>query len=503
MKKAVYLSIAALVMTVVASHPYWVGGEIEAQFRAQTTALQQQLVVQPGITLTLDHYQRGYLGSIAETTFVLAPQAVMNTTADSPSLPLYFQQPLTVTLRHRISHGPWIDGVFNRNIAAKIVTTLVIDNPGRQSVLRFYFPAQPAFEAVTQIEWEGRVTSRGGMPVYAGRDHSGQYDLEWGGFHFEINGDWLALHSEGSFKGPRFELSNELLGVTLGNFEGNYNSQLSPQGFSLGKGELSVGLVKMRGVAGVKGRDQQVSISDLKFLYDAQQQGVLIDVKQQAGFRLLHVNNVSYTKGVIRVELNNLDAVALQSLQQHHESLLHTQAERGTVDSTQVQRFLIQGLQKVLPDLLRQSPELHISRAEVVTADGLVSAQLRIAVDSDASALSFVEMQTNPTVLLPYLQVEIDLKLPATIIEQQARTVVREKIVAQLQESEQTMTPQELSQQTRRAAEQMLNQFEIQNILRRQQGHYTAELFYDDGRIFLNGVPADNLLNMLPPLKSS
>lgn len=494
MKKGV-LSVlfVGFAIAAVASTSYWIGAEVENQFRAQSEKFQQQLAVQPGVIFEIDRYQRGYFSSIAETTFtfdfniaaILPPAAQMST------------EPFSFTLRHQISHGPWIDEAFSHETMSKIVTTLMPDDE-QQELLHFYFSGQPAFSMTTWIEWAGGIKSAGRTPPYTGRDHTDQYDFQWGGLHFEFDGDWSTMQGKGSFNTPRFELSNAAHGMTVGGLMGNFSSFISPQGLALGGGEFSLDTFKVRR-EGIESHKKQFVMRDMKMEYDALQRGEVVDVMQQIGFRMLRINGEEFNNGTFRYELSNLDVLALQSIKKRYDQMIQSPLSA----SEQPQQVWLQEVQSLLPTILGQAPVLHISKAEVITIDGLISARLRLAIDNNGAIPASIELPAGLMALLPLIQVELDLKLPIVIIEQQARKVAQEKIVGQLQENEQMMAPEMLAQQARRAAEQMLVQFEIQNIIRREKEHFRAELHYSNGRLHLNGVPADNIINMLPPLKES
>ena len=495
MKKIVlFISLPLLILVAAALAPYWVSSKVEEHFQVRAKNLQLQLLKQHGVSFEVVRYQRGYLASIADTRFTFDPQAAALLSTSSPSL---IMQPVSVVLRHQISHGPWINYQFSQETMSKVVTTVV---PGdeQQTTLGFYFGDQAALEMTTWLEWSGVIKSEGSMPAYSGRDHTGQYDFQWGGLHFEFEGDWIAMRGKGRFNTPRFELSNAAHGVTVGGFSGDFSSFISPQGLLLGDGEFLLNIFKVRAESR-NGEPQEVVLRDAKIAYSAFQREQVVDVMQQFGFRLLQVNEQWFRNGALHLELSSIDVIALQSMQQRYEQMTKTEL----ADTELLQQVWFQEMQRLLPKLLEQAPVIHISKAEVITAAGMMNARLKLAINDGLPISASIELPAGLVALLPLIEIELDIKLPESIIEQQARKVVREKIVEQLQETEQTMTPEVLVQQTKRAAEQMLAQFEIQNILRRESGSFRIALRYHNGRLHLNGVPADNFLNMLPPLKES
>ena len=490
--KKIVLCIS-LPLLIVASVPFWVGGEVEDRFLLQTRNLQQQLFREHGVTLEVIRYQRGYLSALADTQFTFDPQAVSLLPASSPQV----TEPVTIMLRHQISHGPWIGKRFSRQIMSKVETTLVAIN-GEQSTLDFYFPDQPAFSSTTWLAWSGAINGHGGMPAYSGRDHSGQYDLQWGGLHFEFDGDWVALRGHGRFNSPRFELSNASHGVTIGGLSGEFSRLISPSGLSLGNGKFTLNSFRIRAERR-NGSPQRVLLRDILVAHHATQRMEVVDLQQQFDFRLLQLNGEQFNNGSLHIELSSLDAGVLQSLQRRYEQMTKTEL----ADPALLRQLWLQEAQQVLPTLLAQGPAIHISKAEVTTDTGAISARLRLAIRNGAPTPELTAFPAGLAALLPYIEIEFDITLPESMIVQQAQKAVREKIVEQLQETEQTMPPEVLSQQTKRAAEQMLTQFEIQKILRHVNGSFRVLLRYRKGRLYLNGLPADHLLNMLPPLKES
>lgn len=490
MKKGSRFLLGSVVLTLVAaaSIPWWIGREVERQFDAQFEQLRQQLQMQPEVELVLESYRQGFLSSTAVTALTIAGTRLVSGEDSAPPAPV------RVVVAHQISHGPYIDGKFRRDVAARIVSVVTPDSEQQRTLMQFYFRDRSPFKMTTELKWSGEMASYGGIPAYSGRDHSGEYELRWGGLRFESEGDWIAMRGDGEFNAPRFEFTNSSLGITVGGVTGRFRSFMSPQGFALGDGELSLASIKLRG-----GDLRQMVLRDLSAKYDAKQQNGLVNLTQRLGFRLLQIDNSEYRAGVLQFEFNNLDAVVLQSLRRRYETL----AVSGPAGEAALWPWWRAEMQQVLPALLPRAPALHINRAEVTTVDGQVSARLKLASDRAPSDIRRIDMRSGVAALLPFLRLELDLRLPAKTIERQARSVAREKIVAQLVEQAQTVTASELARQTRRAAEQMLVQFEIQNIIQRQPGYYTTKLRFKNGRLLLNGVPADNFLNMLPPLQGS
>jgi len=492
-KITLLIFLPLLVLLSVASTPYWVGGQIEKTLRAQSDLFQQQWQQQAGYTYQLSRYQRGYLSSIVETRFIFEPNiAGLIALPDSTVI-----APFSLTFRHQVSHAPWIDGRFSSTVMSEIETVLAPAGE-LQATSKFYFDQQAAFKMTSRLEWSGALKSDGHVPPYRGRDHTGQYDVKWGGFHFSFEGDWVAASGKGRFNAPRFELSNASQGVTIGALFGNFSRFMSPQNFPLGNGDVTLGVFKLRS-EGDAASPLSIVLRDMGVSYSLLQRGALVDASQQFEFRLLNVNGVPFNNGAFHYALNNIDAVALQTMQQQLSNL----GQSGRADTALLPDELLRVAQSQLPDLLAQSPVIDISKIELTTIDGMLSGRLKLGIEKGADIPAKLLLPNDLKRLLPFAQIEIEIKLPASIIEQQARKAVRAKIIEQLMESEQTMTAEVLAEQTNRAIEQMLDQFEIQNIIRREAGYVRARLHYENSRLYLNGVPADNFLSLLPALKES
>jgi len=238
-------------------------------------------------------------------------------------------------------------------------------------------------------------------------------------------------------------------------------------------------------------------LRDMTGVYSVLQRGELVDVTQQFGFRLLQVNDAKFNHGAIDLAINNLDTVVLQMMMQRYAATV----QLPNASAERLSQVLWQEAQSLLPRLLVQAPIIHINKIEVTTVNGQMSGRFKLGIEEGAAVSTAIVLPIDLKELLPLTRVEIDMKLPASIIEQQARKAVSAKIIEQLLESEQTMTTEMLEQQTTRAVEQMLVQFEIQNIIRREANHYRAGLRYQDGRLYLNGVPADNFMARYHRLK--
>ncbi|VAW89242.1 hypothetical protein MNBD_GAMMA17-489 [hydrothermal vent metagenome] len=487
-KIALLVALPLFALLAVALLPFWLGGEIEKQLRLQSEQFQQQWGSLPGISYELSRYQRGYLSSVVDTRVTISPQSIYPLAVSDSSLVETF----TLTFRHKVSHGPWIDNRFSLSLMSKI-ETLLLPVDGQDTSAAFYF-SEPAAVMTSWLEWSGGIWGNGAIPAYRGRDHTGQYDVKWGGFHFSFEGDWLSRQVKGHFNAPRFELVNAAYGVTIGGLFGNFNHLASPQFSLLGNGEVNLNLFKLR-AEGEEGVPLSFILRDMGIVHHELQRGAVMDVVQEFEFRLLQINDVKLDNGALHLSLNNLDVAILKMIQQRYASL-------GPVQRADP-KALQQALLPLLSELLMQAPFIDVNKVEVATVDGVMSGRFKLGIDEGVDVLSTIQLPEGLVRLLSLAQIEIEIKLPAPMIEQQARKAVHAKIIEQLLESEQTMTAEKMTKQTARAVEQMLAQFEIQNILRREANHYRAKLRYQSGHLYLNGVPADNFLSLLPSLKES
>ena len=482
-----------LVLISVASIPYWVGGQIEKELRAQSDLFLLQWQQQAGYSYQLSRYQRGYLSSIVETRFTFEP-TVTGLLASTNSLAI---SPFSLTFRHQVSHAPWIDGRLSFTDMSEIKTTLLPEDE-LQAISKFYFNQQAMFRMTSRLEWAGGFRSDGHLLPYRGRDHTGQYDVKWGGFRFSFEGDWIDASGTGHFNAPRFELRNESHGVMIGGLSGNFSRLMSPQKFPLGNGAVTLNTFQLRDEGDAES-PLLIVLRDMGVSYSLLQRGALVDASQQFEFRLLNVNGMRFNHGALNFSLNNIDAVALHTIQQQ----LSNPGQSGGVDTTLMPHKRLQVVQSLLPDLLVHSPVIDISKIELTTINGMMSGRLKLGIEKGRDIPATFVSPNDLKRLLPLAKIEIEIKLPASIIEQQAGKAVRAKIIEQLMESEQTMTTEVLAEQTSRAVEQMLGQLEIQNIIRREAGYFRTRLRYENSQLYLNGVPADNFLNLLPALKES
>ena len=486
MKKiTLIVSLSILLLTAVASTPYWVGLAIEKQLRAQSELLQHH----PEFTFDVTRYQRGYLSSVVETRFTFEPQMM----GLLPASDTAGGAPVNLLFRHQVSHGPLIDNRLSFATMSKVETVLVpVD--GQHAAVSFYFNDQAPLSISSELEWSGEIRSEGVVPAYRGRDHTGGYDLKWGGLHFSVAGNWIEGRAKGRFNAPRLELGNALHGLSIGGLFGDFNRRLSPQGFPLGEGDVALNTFKLRGES-AGGSPLNLFLRDLSITYSTLQRGVVIDVSQQIGFRSLQVNDALFKMGAFHLAFNNVDATVLQALQQRYANVDPLRKKGPAI--------LMRELQPLLPKLLVQSPALDLSKIEVTTVDGLMRGRIKLSIDGKMGTPDRVAVPIDLMALLPLTQVEIDITLPVNMIERQARKAAHAKIIEQLLESEQSMTAEAVAKQTTRAAEQMLAQFEIQNIIRREADLFRTQLRYHDSHLYLNGVPADNFLKLLPSLKES
>jgi len=485
MKRFLIISVVVVVAAGVFV-PYLIGAKIEKLFRDQMTMIENQLVMPPEIKVSLDRFESGYLSSKAVTSLVIDTRAMQNQQGGSP-----VPQLIKITMSHAIQHGPVIFSSPDIFSLAKIVSQLEMTGKFAELEL-FYFGEEPAILMTTYLDFGGASTVNMRVPPYEGPSYEGEFEISWQGMTINTVGHWLEMSAKSDMSAPLLEIANENFKFVMSGARAEGESHMSPLGFGLGGGTMTVADMSVSG-GGVSASGEQhaLNLDKLRLHVDVKQTDNLVSVVEELGFDRLKVDENAFDHGVLRVELKNFDAVTVQTAQQKIQSKFKSLS--ANADPAAAQKASLAVIQEVLSDLLRHSPEFLISKAEVQLAEGLANGRVRIAIQNGDQ----FDMQKGLPTIIPLLIIEVDLRAPVKTINQMAQSIVRKQISAQLAKNKQPMTDEELEQRTQHFAEQMLMQGMQQNFIKRDENNYSLTLRLTDGNLFLNGLTADGLMAKL------
>ena len=482
MKKLI-IGVIVIVVLAAAGSPYLVGMKMEQQFRDQVAMLKKKAGPHAGVAFHVDRFDRGYLSSTAVTSMTIdIPAGKVQ-----PGMP----QQLKFTIQHDIQHGPVILNSPSHFALAKIDSTLKL-NPMFAKLAQFYFGKKPVFLVSSTIAYDGTSSADITIPPYRGPSHTGNFTVNWAGMKGHVNGGWFDAGARSRLSAPTLEIRAQdgsrfvLNGIRL-----DGDSSVSAQGMELGKATMVADKFMIsRPDGGDPGKS--VTVDKLRFSVDSGQTKELINFAEELGFDRLNAAGKEFENGVVRFEVKNLNRVALEKAQAQVESLSGGMTPGG-VDPVALRNAYMLAWQSVLPDLIKSSPEILISKAGVKFEDGQVSGRFRVAI-SDGDQF---DMRMGLPALMPLVKVELDLDAPVATVTRLAQNVIRQRIGAQKVSETQGMTDYDIEEQIRNVAQQIISNGVQENVLRLDESGLHSKMRFMNGHFYINDRIADELVGRL------
>lgn len=456
MKKLVLTSVLVVTLMVVLTAlalPYWFGMEAEKNY----SAILDQLSRHSGMSLSSRNYQRGWLGSTAETVIRL-PETKWE-----------------IVAHHHITHGPLpINRVKSGNwqpVQAHITSQL-------------HFTAQDKSVAIPPVSTDitfrlnGAGTLHAEMPPlrkigdqnqvidWRGMKVNMTFDREWKKIRLDAHMPALTLTTAGK---DEFSLSK----ISL-----NSDMHEGTAGYFFGDGALTVGHMVFSGAAG------RLNLQELEVSSSTKPAGENVNMIVRYQFVEARTGEESYGPGQLVMELRHLDAAALVKFKKEVDGLY-----RRKLPPTQAAMMIAGKGLELIGTLAKKAPELEITRLRLKTREGEISGKAKFVLDGRKKNLS-----QNPMLMLTSIAGDVELSLPPAVVKQLLAPQIRSDIEAYrnnaLSERDMTQLDSETMEKiVERAYPQYLRRNEFTRLLIEDNGRYRLKLSLRHGQVLLNGQP--------------
>ena len=384
--------VVAVLIAAVAALPYWFGMQAESAYQAML----QKLNDGGELTVTNSNFQRGWFESTADTSFTLT------------NLPT-----VTVSMLHRISHGPLpLDDDFQlQPLLARVKSQISIGLPGGAIKL-------PPMGGKTSVYLAGNSSTRLDMEPYkkaapkAGETET--FDLEWKGMsgEFALSADYKNV--KGEMNAPVLRFSFKDGSFTLNKINLNLDTQESASG--LDTGSVALGVDKF--VLDDQKKGETISLDGLRLSTNTQEAGGNLNSTLTMQFRGIESGGNKQGAAQINLQLRKVDVATLVQFQKEMRAL-RTQK----MPPEQMNMMVLGKTMELLGQLAKKSPELEITKLSFKATDGEVTGKAKFVLDG-----SQLDVSGNPMLMLKALSGEGEISLPDSIVRLLAEPDVKRDV---------------------------------------------------------------------------
>lgn len=497
MNKTAKIALVAVPLALAYPTAAWlIGMQVESAI-----ARQYELIADnPSLQIVSRDYRRSLFGATETLTIELFPgvtqqaaQQRQQALAANPGLTLPPLQPLRVTLRSDIRHGP-LPGL--KTLAAAVVDSeLVLDDAlGQQTAA--LFGEQKPLQMHTVYRFDGGGVSTLSSPAFStywsAAEGAGKNLLAWDGLTMHVDFE-PGLHRYSlRAEAPRLEFKASrggqatLLGMRL---EGTQERLFADDPLLYG-GTQKFSLARVA-IGGEEG-GEAVEMRRVHYEAEVPLKGDFIDLVGRFGSESLRIAGADYGPVRYDVSLRHVHARTMAKL--YREAMkISADAEMQAVAQTSPGQLLAPLAGPAL-ELLGHDPELSVDRLSFRTPHGDAALSARVRLNA-AKAQDF----SNPLLLLAKLDAGIDLRVPEAFVGEIAIKAMPGMPVDAMQEEAAAagaaaaeIAAADLAAR-REALQQRIAGLVAQGLLLREGGLLRAQLAMRDGRMTVNGQPFNPL----------
>jgi len=379
--KILFLLVIILIVVVCLSTiPYWTGIEAERQFTHFNESFYPTVNLKPLDTT----YQRGWFHSKAET--LVETLGFSDVGANQQRL----------LLVHEIDHG-FIP------LQSVLIRTTLYPNTGVDAPLNKPESEEEGslLEVRTAIQVNGDSVSTLSMPTLAINDQNAR--LQWQGLQGSVyvKRNFALLQADIYMPQVQLEtLQGEIVihGVML-------NAELQPNQSVLmsGRGSLSIAEVQLKGK-----QTSFVKLEGIKLEGSNHVENDYLTVLLKTGLQKIQVETERYGPGYSDFELHHWHLPTLSRI----KNIVTEIRNQGLSPQQQINVAMF----KLMPEgvgLLKQTPELAMTRLHFITNEGELQGTVRLKMEPFDSHIFALLM--NPSMLLNALNAEVDLQISQSL----------------------------------------------------------------------------------------
>lgn len=451
--------VLVLIVAAAAALPFWFGMETE---KAYNNIVQE---LSSGTAISGQRYERGWLSSTAETTMAISGS------------------PLTVSMVHRISHGPVaidriLGGDFALTPAMAFVNSelrLVPKKGSGAAWLMEFTRGMAALSARTVVDFNGNAETTLEVPPSRSKGKTGT------AFNSRGMSGTIAFHNRGQrvnieLRVPALSLTSDSGDFSLKNLTYRFDSSASMAGYMFGNSTLQ--LTELSAGPGF-------ALNGLRLTTRSKPSGPNLTATVDYRVQAIKSGTDEHGPGELSLVLRKLDAKALQRFNQQYNQI----AKRGLPEQ-QASMMAMAEMMKLIAALSKKAPELEMTKLSFKTKEGELTGNAKIVLDG-----SDLDIAANPFLALRALSGQGELSIPPSMVKAILTPTILQDVkvferTGQLSSREAAkLTPAVMARIVDQAYPTYLSRNGFTKMLVRRGPVYRISASFSNGELRVNGKP--------------
>lgn len=468
----VLLIVLIVILLALAGLPYWFGIQTEKEYKNITKDYSES----EHLEIIDQSYQKGWLKSEAKTTFLLK-------NGDSGFLELEEID--------TIYHGPVPLQLLSGGKRVLKPVMAVLDSevhvlPVKESNYSEIIRNIPPLELFTILSLDGHGTTHITMRGINTESGAEGEKLVWNGLEGDINFGPQLKSLDTRLTSPGFELDGKDIKLSITEIEGD--SKLTYKDHSnrypTGEASLSVKELFLKSMDEKTGEEESININRIRISASTEEEAGTLSSTHSAGFEELEIGGYKYGPGVYELAIRNIDISSWTKIQ----ALLN---EYNKVEQTEEnkEKYMAEFF-GVLPNLVKKSPEIELTKLSLKTDKGSLLGHVRISVDG--SNLENPELATNPLFLITAIKASAKVSISKTLLKSILTDYRKEEISDDYRDKGKTApSGNELDKMAGTAADDEIKELLNENFMVIEADNYELQASYELGQVMLNGSPLE------------
>ncbi len=386
---------------------------------------------------------------------------------------------IEITTSHMIYHGPFIFQTMNGDKPPYIPVQAYTEGDLSYELTGAIDPklAQNIKKA-TAVKINGYIPLIGNAKIaITGEPLSNEFIIEDKAITFDWQGFTGSLEMRGSMKDFAYDFIAPGITLTSNGIKQFTMSGMTSSGsgrsgnFNLSLGDYQVGFKNITLIPLAEPGDK-VILEDMNITLIADEKDGLVNASEMLDLAAFTFKNKTYGPINITVDLKNIDAKTLSTMNQELLEIQQAQImDPGVLQSRLVQMITVHGT-----TLLSRSPEVEISNISIKTTKGSGELKLNIRFNGNGDVIM------NPLFLMGRLEVNASFAADEQFLAQLTKELIQESIC-----DDDTDTT--CQQQAEENSREQLQTLVTNNQLILKNGRYVSSLSFKDGAATLNNKP--------------
>jgi len=474
----VTIIIVLILILAVLGLPFWFGMETEKTYSNVTEDYSKS----EHLTILDQTYERGWLNSKAETTFILK-------NGDNDLIKLHQND--------TIYHGPIPLQLLFKGKAGIVPVMAIIDSdvlliPVKESEYSDFIKEIPPASLVTTLSLGGSGTTDISMPGVQAQSAEGDRTFTWSGLNGVVNFTQDFRQVVSDLESAGIEVDGKDMNVSVSGIKGISNLNYKTEGYKqpTGNADFSIDRIILKSTDAQSGEEEEITIRNVDITGSTEVEAGTMNSTHSLSFGELTVGGGTYGPGGYELAVSNIDTKSWEKIQElvsKNENMEQTEEAR--------EQFMSE-LMRILPGLVMKSPRIELSNLSLETDKGSLRGNALISVDG--SNLDNPELAANPLFLITAVKASAELSVAKPLLDNVITDYKKEELIEDHKKlGEELPSDEELRSLAAEDAKEEIGKLIDQKIVTASGDDYVITASYELGQVTLNGQPLDldSLLN--------